>query len=242
MKSFTKAYEVVVNNFYSSTYAFFLYVMFLGITLFSLIGIYMLLAAVISLFGNFDSTIYYSIIGLTAVVFAFLASGFKGAYVRMIHDVLKREKPRTINFLYFGLKFAHRFFLIGLVKVLVLVFAFSPLAVTYIIDSSLLTSNLLAQIIGGIYGLGIGLIVVYAFSLSYILIALFEFDVKKALLGSINLAFRHAPVFLPLYIIYIFSVLLGFIPILNFLSWLVLYPTALMSLIIEALNHQVELR
>lgn len=242
MKSFTKAYELVVNNFYNSAYAFFLYFAFLGITFFSLIGMYMLSAAVISLIGNFSSDIYFAILGIYTVIFLLLSSGFKGAYIRMMYNILKNQEPNTINFLYFGLKFAHRFFLVGILKILSLGLVFSPIVITYTIDSSLLTSNILGQIFTIVYTLGIGFIVIYAFSLSYILIALFGFDVKKAIIGSIKLVFKKAPIFLPLYILYILSVIIGFIPILNFLSWFLLYPTVLISLIIETTNYWIELR
>ncbi len=242
MKSFTKAYEVIVNNFHKTVYAFFLYVMFLVITLFSLIGVYLLLSGIILIFGNLPSYVYFSMVGLMSVVFLFLASGFKGAYIKMVYNILKNENVKTISFVYFALKFAHKFFAIGLSKTLVLIIGLSPLMIIYLIDASIITTSLIGQILIGVYVFGIVFVVFYSFSLSYILTSLFGYGVKRSIIGSVKLALKHAPIFVPLYLIYILSVIIGFIPILNFLSWFILYPSALMALMIETINHQVELR
>ncbi len=236
MNYISKAYDVVINKFKDSSLAFIMFIAMNFIVFFSLVAVYLILNSLISLI-TLNSLVSYTLLGILGFIFVFFASSFKGGYYKLMYDIINGNNINIINFVYFCLRNAHKFFIIGLLKLLVLVLVLSPILIVWYFQPTSF-DNLIIKIIGGTYSLIMIFIVCLLFSLTYI----YTID-EKGIILTLKRAFKTVikklPKILPIYLIYGLIVLTGIIPILNLITFFVLYPTMMSALILFKINESL---
>lgn len=211
----------------------FLYPLFMAITLGASIGILLLVFLLFTAIGV-DSEITLMALGIVGLallmVNAVFSAGYKGALINEYYRALHKESVGISSFTKYAFANALQFFMIALVKIAVLGFFLTPLALIYYFLGLGSIHEAIAYLFAAV---GIFEWFVIEFFFAYSFIAYVEKKVKpfSAILISLNFIKDRNVKALLVYLFYCIIVLSTLIPLLNTIMYLVFYPIAATSLI-----------
>ncbi len=211
----------------------FLYPIFMSITLGASVGVLLLLFLLFTTVGA-DPEITLIVLAIVGAILLFinaiLSAGYKGAFWEELYKALRAQPVGVVSYMNYAFKNCLQFFVISLVKMIVMGFFVTPLLLIY-------------------YFLNLGA-VHEAFSYVFAIIALFEMFIieflfafafiayveKKvrpfsAILISLNFVKDANVKAILVYAFYVMVVLSNTIPLLNIVMYFVFYPIAASSLI-----------
>jgi len=206
---------------------------FFLVTLGASMGVLLLSFLLLTVLG-IDSELTLIVIGIVGamlvVINMILISGYCGALVNEYYRALHGQRVGITSFMRYAFKNSPQFFVIVLVKLIVIGFFITPLALLYyFMDLGSIHSAILYIFVA--VALFIWLIIDFLFAFSFI--AYVEKRVKplSAILISLNfIKDTHIKAFL-VYALYVIVCLALMIPLLNILVYFVFYPMAMASLI-----------
>lgn len=210
-----------------------LYPIFMLVTMGASIGILLLLFLALTGIGV-SAQINLIVLGLLGAILLFINSifyaGYKGALIHEYYRALRREKVGVVSFMHYAFGNALSFFIISIVKLVVIGFFLSPLALLFYFLEVWTIHIALAYVFGAI-GLSILFLIEFLFAFTYI--AYIEKKVRpfSAILISLNFIKDTNIKALLVYVLYSVIVVSTLVPLLNIIMYLVFYPIAMGSLI-----------
>ncbi|MFP3949595.1 MAG: hypothetical protein ACLFUZ_00670 [Candidatus Micrarchaeia archaeon] len=210
-----------------------IYPIFMLVTMGASIGIMLLLFLVLTGIG-IDAQINLIVLGVLGAVLLFINSifyaGYKGALINEYHRALHKEKVGIVSFMHYAFGNAISFFVMSLVKMIVIGFFLSPLALLFYF-LKVWTIHLALVYLFGAVALFILFMIEFLFAFTYI--AYVEKKVRpfSAILISLNFIKDTNIKALLVYVLYSIIVMSTLVPLLNIIMYLVFYPIAMSSLI-----------
>ncbi len=211
----------------------FIYPIFLLITVGASIGILLLAFLLLTAIG-ISAEIMLIVVGITGAVLLlinlFFASGYTGALVNEYFRALHRESVGVVSFMNYAFKNAPQFFVIEIVKLVVMGFFITPLALFYYFLGLGSVHELIIYVF-----VALGLIVVFIIEFLFLFsfIAYIEKRVRpfSAILISLNFIKDTHVKALLVYVLYCMVVLSLMVPLFNIIMYFVFFPIAASSLI-----------
>lgn len=229
--SLSDVYNHVIKHFKYITYSTFLYFFYAFIGFFGLMGIYLIITTLITAITPVPPEIIISLLAFLIAIFLTFHSGIKSSLLYHYYKTVKNSRPHLLEFLRVALDRSPKALIIGLLRIFVTSILLAPLLLVYFYVP-LLQDNIIFYIIGGIYTLLILLITSYVFSLPFFILSLTG-KLRRSLVEGLSLAFKKFVIFFPSYVLYALSVLIGFIPIINILTLILLYPFSSLYLMLN---------
>ena len=208
--------------------------------LLAFIGLYFIISGIFGMLNILPGNAYIIALGVVSLIYIILLSGIKGAWVKGIIDALEGRRIKLYNYIRFSVSKALPLFGIILIKFILLLILFSPLIYLYITNSDLLSSQTTVIALALIY-LIIVFFVEYLFYLAFPIYVAFERSFISSIVSSFNLSIRHVTKFLPLFILMGFVFLTNFIPIVNLITYFMLYPIVYSAFLIQLAAYESEL-
>jgi hypothetical protein len=235
--SLLESMKNALDNFSRAPGAFMLptllYPIFLSITVGASVGV-LLLAFLLFTAVGLDSEITLIVLGITAAALILLNSvfsaGYMGALTSEYYRALHREQVGMGSFTRYAFKNCLPFYLIGLVKTVVIGFFVTPLALIYYLLGLWAVSEYLIYLFAAV---ALFFVFVIEFFFAFSFIAYVEKKVRpfSAILISLNFIKEKNVKALVIYVLYCIIALSTLIPLLNIIMYLVFYPIAATSLI-----------
>ena len=207
--------------------------LFFLVTLGASVGVLLLTFLFLTAFG-LDSEIMLIVIGILGAILFLLnwvfASGYCGSLVKEYYRALHKESVGVVSFMNYAFKHGPKFFVIVLVKTIVIGFFLTPLAlIYYFLDLGSIHEAIL-YIFGGI---ALILVFIIEFLFSFSFIAYVEKRVKpfSAILISLNFIKDTHFRALLVYVLYCMVCMSLLVPLLNIIMYFVFYPIAASAMI-----------
>lgn len=194
------------------------------ITLGALTGAFLIIYYMLSMIGLGSIPVLVSLIaGILFILYLVIANGLKGALIKTLLNVSKKERPSIVYFFKYGLERGEIFFGITFMKSLVALIPIIPLFLLY--NYVLLDMDVpYLDWIAGVVLAGIFFVVEIPFVYAYVAAACNEAGVVESVKSSLRLLRKkHAAAF-GLYTLYAITWVTLFIPLLNIISIFVIYP------------------
>ncbi|MDD5023022.1 MAG: hypothetical protein PHU63_02535 [Candidatus ainarchaeum sp.] len=173
----------------------------------------------------------YSLISVLFITYLVIMNGLKGALINSLKGITKKQQPSITYFFKYAIQRGSVFFSITLLKLV-----FSAI---FIIPIYLLYQNVLLpmeiphlELIFSIVVAGIVFIIEFPFSYTYISAAVNEYGVINSLRASLRFLRKRGLSAFGIYIVYAIVWTTLFVPLLNIVSILVLYPIVYTAMIL----------
>lgn len=218
------------------TYIYFtiLSTLFCTLSLLAGLGIILLLFFLFSI-ANYQ---FFSLAGFIAStmvsIFTFwFMSGVHGATIRYYGNVLSGKNYSVqvgfIEFLSYAVNNASQFFLVGLVRLILVTI---PILILYLIYSFLGQYNIpFMDIIFGVVTMLVVFVIFFLFFPVFISLAIYEAGIRPAFGNAVKLTARAHVKAVLLYFCHCVVWVLNFVPLINLLTFFVAYPISYISLI-----------
>ncbi len=206
---------------------------FFVITIGASIGVLLLSFLIFSALG-LDSGITLLALGVLGAILVLInwifTSGYCGSLINEYYRALHHESVGVVSFMNYAFKHAPMFFVIGLVKAIVIGFFLTPLAMIYYFLNLGSISGLILY-----FFVAVSLVIIFVieFLFSFSFIAYVEKKVKpfSAILISLNFIKEMHFRALVVYVLYCIVVMSLFVPLLNIIMYFVFYPIAVSAMI-----------
>lgn len=202
------------------------------VTLGALIGAFLIVYYSLSLVGFGDVPSVVGVIGGTLLIlYLVIMNGLKGALIKTLGGVAKREKPSIRSFFKYSIERGEVFFVITLLKFLILAILVAPF---YLLYSQVLLPMELPYIDWLLYGIAgaIGFVVEIPFMYAYIAAANQNLNTTGALKASFRLLRKRFVGAFAMYTVYALVWVSLFIPLLNIITVFVFYPVIYVAAIL----------
>jgi len=240
MNSISKAAKVFfdrANDFvYPSLLQFFLSLAFL----LGAIGIYFFISGLFGVMGIRPGDSYIIILAILSFIYIVILAGLKGAWVKGIIHALEGDRIKLYEYIRYALSKSLSFFGVVLIKLIVVTILFSPIVYLYINDPSVFSSDVVKVVLTFIY-LIIIFFVEYFFYLAFPIIAGYNVGFMRSIILSFKLSVRHFKDFFIPFFIMGFVFITNFIPLIDILTYLVLYPIVYSAFIINLASIEGEI-
>lgn len=187
-------------------------------------GAFLLIYYVFSLLGIGGLPILIAIVaGVLLLLYLVVMNGLKGALIKTLLNLTKKERPSMVYFFKYAMDRGKTFFGITLVKTII---SLVPLVPIYLLYSYVLASMNILYIewILGIIAAGILFLIEFPFAYAYIAAVREECGVKESLKQSIRLIRKKFVSSFGLYAVYAVVWVSIFIPLLDLVTALIIYP------------------
>jgi hypothetical protein len=211
----------------------FLYPVFLSITLGASIGILLIVFLLFTGVGV-DAEITLIVLGIVSAALllanSVFSAGYKGALINEYYRALHRENVGISSFTRYAFSNALSFYVIALVKTVVIGFFVTPLALIYYFLELGAVSEYIIYVFAA---MALFFIFVIEFFFAFSFVAYVEKKVRpfSAILISLNFIKEKNVKALVIYVLYCIVALSALVPLLNIIMYLVFYPIAATSLI-----------
>lgn len=211
----------------------FLYPLFMAITVGASIGVLLLAFLLFSALGA-PSDITLIVLGVlgAAMLFANMvfSSGYMGALYNEYYKAMHRQPVGLVTYMNYAFRNSLSFFVIALVKMVILGFLFTPLALIYYFLDLGSVHEAIAYIF---LAIGVFELFIVEFLFAFSFIAYSEKRVKpfSAILISLNFVKETNVKALLVYVLFCVVALSTLVPLLNIIMYFIFYPIAASSLI-----------
>ena len=206
---------------------------FLLVTIGASVGVLLLAFLFLTAFG-IDSESMLIVMGILGAIMFLVnwvfASGYCGALVNEYYRALRKESVGIVSFMNYAFAHAPKFFVIVLVKAVIIGFFLTPLALIYYFLDLGSVHEAILYVFGG---LALILIFIIEFLFSFSFIAYVEKRVKpfSAILISLNFIKDTHVKALLVYVLYCIVCMSLLVPLLNIIMYFVFYPIAASAMI-----------
>ncbi|MCK4318959.1 hypothetical protein KAW38_00100 [Candidatus Micrarchaeota archaeon] len=167
------------------------------------------------------------------LMYVFLFSGFKGAFVNDLNLIIERKKPSFFGFVRYGIRESPRFFVVSLIKLILHGLILIPLAALYYFVFMPFPSIAMYGLIGLILvALFFNYIVQFLFSFSYVTAVVDRVNSFSALAICLNFLKRRNIMAFLIYTVYAIVAMSTFIPLINIITYPTFYPLMYSAMII----------
>jgi len=211
----------------------FLYPVFMAITLGASVGVLLLLFLLFTSVGA-DAEITLIMLGIVGAILLFinavLSAGYKGAFWEGLYNALRAQPVGIVPYMNYAFKNCLQFFVISLVKLIVMGFFVTPLLLIYYFLDLGAVHEAVSYLFGAI---ALFELFVIEFLFAFAFIAYVEKKVKpfSAILISLNFIKDANVKAILIYTFYVIVVLANTVPLLNIVMYFVFYPIAAGSMI-----------
>lgn len=210
----------------------FLYPVLMLITLGAFLGVLLIFFFLFSLVGFTGEAAGYvlgAIAAVLGIVYMIVAAGYKGSMVNEYNNATEREPVGLEHFLKYAFRNAPNFFIIGLIKTVIIGFLVTPIFLLYYFV--LWEYHDVYTYLAVLIAMALIFLVEFVFSFSYVAYVVRKVSPITAMIISFNtIKERHVHA-LVVYVVYAAVAGSTSIPLLNILTYLVFYPIAYTSLI-----------
>lgn len=230
IKSTLEAFSRDPISFLLPTIAYFV---FMIITLGAMIGVLLL--------GFFGMTavgvpadimvIVLAVVGaILILLYGVFSAGYKGSLVNEYRKALRKEPVGFTFFMKYAFKNCPTYFVIALVKIIIMGFLIMPFSLLYYFLDLGMTNEILAWLVI-LIALFIVFVVEFLFSFSFIAAAVKNARPITAIIISLNFIKETNINAFMIYVLYCMIVLATFVPLVDIIAYFIFYPVAYSSMI-----------
>jgi len=171
-------------------------------------------------------------LGFFMALFVLSTAGFKAGIIKGFEVALRGKRIRLMEFLSISKRKAFPVLVVSLVRLLFWLLFLAPALYLFVegFDTWLVA-------LAGLAGLFFIALLEYLLLPQYSLIACLDVPAGRSFLLSLKLTLRHWRAFLPLFLLLALNFILKFIPLLQLVSFLLLYPVAYATLVARTIHY-----
>ncbi len=209
------------------------YPVFMIITLGAMVGVLLVGFLALTAFSVQPDIILIVLAAIGAfllLLYGVFSAGYKGALVNEYRKALRKEPVGVTYFMKYAFRNCPGYFVISLVKLVLMGFLITPLSLLYYFLDLGMTNEILAWLVI-LMALFVVFVVEFLFSFSYIAAAVKGAKPLTAIIIGLNFLKETNVNAFMIYVLYCMVVLASMVPLIDIIAYIIFYPVAYSSMI-----------